>query len=268
SKQGLNSRVTGQASTSNQAQQDRVASQSPLPGQRVNRGTVVNLTVFRFAQAPAGTQPAAGGVTAPSVVNQPYPQAGQMLSQVRLNVRVAGYRETRDPALNNRVAAQVPAAGAQVSVGSTVEVTLYEVRLASISALYRGKGGDVVGPGSQATPDGKMDGHFSLTFDTGGVPRVVKYLLLEAVDARGNRIFAAGGWDTSPGGTNRILGVYRSNRRLNPRDQAISDPVQGRVAYEVYGHDSGYFRPGQNFRLTVEFTDRGKASAFARVGSR
>ncbi|MBI2880773.1 MAG: PASTA domain-containing protein, partial [Candidatus Tectomicrobia bacterium] len=118
SKQGLNSRVTGQASTSNQAQQDRVASQSPLPGQRVNRGTVVSVTLYHFAGAP-------GQVTVPSVVGQPASNAQGILSGQGLVPRVAGQVSTPNQAQQDRVASQSPLPGQRVNRGTVVNLTVF-----------------------------------------------------------------------------------------------------------------------------------------------
>ena len=134
---------------------------------------------------------------------------------------------------------------------------------ALLTARYTGIDRDVVGRGGQATPNGEVDGQFSLRLDTRGFRRVVNFIMLQSANAQGQ---PTGGqvWDTTPN-QYWILGVYRNGRRLNPRDQNISDVVQGIANYQIYGNDSGWFRPGQNFRITVRFADGGESVAYAKV---
>ena len=134
---------------------------------------------------------------------------------------------------------------------------------ALLTACYTGINRDVVGRGGQATPNGEKDGQFNLRLDTRGFRRVVNFIMLQSASAQGQ---PTGGqaWDTTPN-QYWILGIYRNGRRLNPRDQNISDVVQGIVNYQIYGNDSDSFRPGQDFRITVRFADGGESVAYAKV---
>ncbi|HJM41748.1 MAG: hypothetical protein QGF68_10320 [Nitrospinota bacterium] len=134
---------------------------------------------------------------------------------------------------------------------------------APAAALYRGIDHDVVGPGSRYSPDGRKDGHFTLTLDTQGRRRVVRTFLLQTSDPTGEPKRGQV-WDTVPGG-NWILGVYRGGKRLNPRDGEISDAIRGKVQYELYANKTGWFKPGQDFVISVRFQDGGETLALARV---
>ena len=134
---------------------------------------------------------------------------------------------------------------------------------APAAALYRGIDHDVVGPGSRYAPDGRKDGHFTLTLDTQGRQRVVRTFLLQTSDPTGEPKHGQV-WDTVPGG-NWILGVYRGGKRLNPRDDEISDAIRGKVQYELYANNTGWFKPGQDFVVSVRFQDGGETLALARV---
>ncbi len=64
-------------------------------------------------------------VPVPDVLNQTLPQANQMLAQAGLQGVVGGSQETPDSSLSEKVAVQAPEAGAQVTPGSSVNLTLY-----------------------------------------------------------------------------------------------------------------------------------------------
>ncbi len=120
-RQGLRFRVAGSVNTGNRGQTNRVARQSPGPNARVGRGTVVGLTLYRFAQAP----PPRGAVVVPSVINQPLGSAQQALTRSGLRFRVAGTVNTTNRNFNGRVARQNPPRGRRVSRGTVVTLTLY-----------------------------------------------------------------------------------------------------------------------------------------------
>ena len=130
-----------------------------------------------------------------------------------------------------------------------------------ISVAFRGIDRDVVGAGYNAAPDGQLDGHFSLTLDTGGSARVVSLVQLD--------VYPRGGtWDTVPQGSYAVLGVIRGGRRLNPHDEGISDPVRGVVQYELYAADyGGLFTQDRQFRVTVAFTDGSREVADTTIGA-
>jgi len=134
----------------------------------------------------------------------------------------------------------------------------------SLDAVYRGLDADRVGSMNRASPDGRMDGHFTLTLDTGGEEKEVNIIMVQSARDDGQPSHLR--WDTMPGG-HWILGVYRDGRRLNPTDTFLKDKVRGLASYEVYGNaeDAQWFRGGSNFRVTVRFKDRQEVVAFARV---
>ncbi|HJM41738.1 MAG TPA: PASTA domain-containing protein [Nitrospinota bacterium] len=120
-RQGLRFRVAGSVNTGNRGQTNRVARQSPGPNARVGRGTVVGLTLYRFAQAP----PPRGAVVVPSVINQPLGRAQQVITRSGLRFRVAGTVNTTNRNFNGRVARQNPPRGRRVSRGKVVTLTLF-----------------------------------------------------------------------------------------------------------------------------------------------
>jgi hypothetical protein len=133
----------------------------------------------------------------------------------------------------------------------------------ALAAAWVGLDRDEVGPGAEATPNGHADGHFRLELDPGNAVRTVSYMALHAVDADGNPV-GAQVWDTTPNGY-WILGVQSRDRRLNPRDGEIADQVWSPVSYDLFANNSGWFNPGQSFRLLVRFTDGGELTADARI---
>ena len=134
----------------------------------------------------------------------------------------------------------------------------------TLSASWGGLGRDVVGRWKDPGANKQPDGHFTVQLQTHGARKVVNYIVLHSATPQGKPI---GGqvWDTRPGGY-WILGVYRGGRRLNPVDRNISDVVRGGARYEIYGNDSGWFKPGKHFRVTVKFAGGGEAVAIAAIG--
>ena len=64
-----------------------------------------------------------------------------------------------------------------------------------------------------------------------------------------------GVWDTVPQGSWAVLGVIRNGQRLNPNDEALSDAVAGKVHYDLYAGDYGYFGAAHTFVAKVSFAD-------------
>lgn len=125
-------------------------------------------------------------------------------------------------------------------------------------------GQDRVGAGGNPNPADGGDGHFRVSL-TGAEGKTVSVITLYSSDAAGNPAFGQV-WNTAPDGA-WILGVYRDGTRLNPQDTVLSDRVTGPVAYEVFGNDSGYFKSGQYFGVTVRFTDNTEVKATTSVGA-
>ena len=133
----------------------------------------------------------------------------------------------------------------------------------ALTVRWLGMERDIVGAGSEPTPNGQPDGQFRLELDGGDAVRTVDYIALYTADASGA---AAGGqvWDTRPNAY-WILGVERSGYRLNPRDGDIADQIWGKVSYDVFADDTGWFKPGQNFLLLVHFMDGARITANAAI---
>jgi len=84
--------------------------------------------------------------------------------------------------------------------------------------------------------------------------RGIKGLQLETVDEKGN---PAGEqiWNTIPEDHWTLCVRDSKGKLLNPLDEEHPVPVKGRVRLELYGADSGYFKKGQNFKLTINYID-------------
>jgi len=144
---------------------------------------------------------------------------------------------------------------AVAGVGSTSAAT--GQRSATVQLAYVDKASDKVGSGSVAKPDGSPDGHFRLTVTANAT---ITGITLRTADASGKPCCGQT-WNTVPNDGLWILGVFRSGRRLNPVDAAISDPVAGTVTYDLYGSDSGFFQPDQHFVVSVTFASGSSTSA-------
>jgi hypothetical protein len=116
------------------------------------------------------------------------------------------------------------------------------------SALtYRGLDADNVGTVYNAKPDGQNDGHFTLALDTGGLAKTVTLIELNST--------TGGVWDTVPQGSWAVLGVLRNGKRLNPADENLKDAISGKVTYELYAGDYGYFAAAHTFVAKIGFSD-------------
>ena len=128
--------------------------------------------------------------------------------------------------------------------------------------VFQGLEKDVVGRLNAASPNGERDGHFTVTLVTPSKV-VLKDVVLQRVFATGTGY--AEGWDTNPGTSGSVLGVYLDGRRLNPTDRTLAVPVTpGRHRLDLYGNDHyGNFAPGQYFRATAVLA--GSVAASPRV---
>ena len=136
-------------------------------------------------------------------------------------------------------------------------------RSATVQLAYVDKTSDKVGSGNGAKPDGSPDGHFRLTVTANAT---VTGITLRTADASGAPCCGQT-WNTVPNDGLWILGVFRGGRRLNPVDEAISDPVAGTVTYDIYGSDSGFFQPSQHFVASVTFGSGGSSSGVTAVAA-
>jgi hypothetical protein len=135
-------------------------------------------------------------------------------------------------------------------------------RGATVQLAYVDKTSDKVGSGSDAKPDGSPDGHFRLTVTANAT---ITAITLRTADASGAPCCGQT-WNTVPNDGLWILGVFRNGKRLNPVDEAISDPVAGTVTYDIYGSDSGFFQPSQHFVASVTFGSGGSSSGVTPGG--
>ncbi len=144
------------------------------------------------------------------------------------------------------------------------ETTPTETTPAGGATLEAAGFGDKVGGGSTAAPDGTRDAHFRVAIDAGAGATVTD-ILLQTADQAG-KACCGQVWNTT---VDRywILGVYRDGTRLNPTDQNISDHVSGHVVYDLYANDSGYFKSGQNYIVTVTLSDGRKLTSVAPLGT-
>ena len=119
------------------------------------------------------------------------------------------------------------------------------------SLRYYGLGADRVGRESVVTPNGERDAHFRVAL-TVRSKVVLGDIVLQRVFAKGGY---AEGWDTNPGTSASLLGVYLNGTRLNPTNRNVSRTlVPGRYRLDVYANELGIFAPGQLFKLTAQFS--------------
>jgi len=131
-----------------------------------------------------------------------------------------------------------------------------------LALRYHGFVADMVGRANRAGPDGKRDGKFSFSVNTGGRTLNVTKLELSVSDAKGKTWRKT--WDTQPGG-NWILGVVRDGRRLNPTDRALRDRIGGRVTYTLWASADAYTYQGRTYSF---FTKGGYFTARLYVDGR
>jgi hypothetical protein len=148
------------------------------------------------------------------------------------------------------------------AVVATPAAAVVRTSAAGLRLVYVDKASDRVGSGSVAKPDGRADGHFRVTVTA--TDRVTA-ITLRTADAAGKPCCGQV-WNTVPRDQWWILGVFRGGRQLNAVDENISDPVGGSATYDVYGADTGYFRQGQRFVVTVEFRSGSCVEALTTVG--
>ena len=141
---------------------------------------------------------------------------------------------------------------------------------ATVRLSYVDKASDKVGAASQATPDGRPDGHFRLAVTANDT---ITAITLRTLDANGQAPIDANGkpccgqiWNTVPNDPWWILGVFRGGTQLNPVDKNISAPLAGSVTYDLYAPDFGYLKPGQRLVVSVNFASGSCVSALTQIG--
>ncbi|NOZ26535.1 MAG: PASTA domain-containing protein [Chloroflexi bacterium] len=107
------------------ADHDRVARQSPEPGERVPPGTAIRITVWKFPH-----------VVVPDLAGMTLEGAAEALRAVGLEPDPdVGERATDEAANDGRVAAQEPAAGTEVPRGSVVRIVVWQLRRVAVPNL-------------------------------------------------------------------------------------------------------------------------------------
>lgn len=111
-----------------------------------------------------------------------------------------------------------------------------------------GQDADFVGEWGNGKPDGRKDGHFQLSLNAGtGVE--VKSIAVYSADAGGTPV---GGQVWHSAAANYwMLGVFQNGRQMNPSHVPTLGAFTGPVTLDLYGNDSGWFKPGNWFLVDV-----------------
>jgi hypothetical protein len=133
-----------------------------------------------------------------------------------------------------------------------------------ISLNYDGLLRDRVGEGELAlgqSPDGKLDGTFSVTLNAGSGIRTVTRLQLTNI--------LGGIWDTIGGDSYWLVGaaVGLDSVLLNAANDAVNFPVAEGGGFKIFAPDwqNLMFVPGVKFTLTANFADGSSASSSTTI---
>ena len=131
-----------------------------------------------------------------------------------------------------------------------------------VNLRFLGVSRDLISIRDRTLPDGAADGVFELLLD---LPEneTVTNIEMHLVDEAGEAIFGQV-WDTQPGDY-WMIGVMKDGVFLNPADGEIQIPLTGKQRLGLYVSDSGYFQPGNRFRVTVTFSDGTKLAAYTII---
>jgi len=143
------------------------------------------------------------------------------------------------------------------SGAATGQTTLQLYQWPSLTLSYNGKIRDKVGLGDTAlSPDGAMDGTFTVTVPSGGGTKTVNSLEL--------RNSANGVWDTKPFNGYSALGAANSlnGSMLNNSDSSVNFSVKAGASFNVFGSDfnNSHFNSETTFLIAVKFTDGSRAA--------
>src|ERR1043166_3331639 len=140
----------------------------------------------------------------------------------------------------------------------TVDKILFQANLVvppapSISLTFNGKTVDRIGQGEFArTPDGQLDGVFTVTLNTGSGNRFVTRV--DVVRNNGDGI-----WNTNPGDGFWILGAATNETALlyNGATDSVNFLLMEGSTFKIFASDlqNRMFTPGSNFVVTVSFGD-------------
>jgi type IV pilus assembly protein PilA len=128
----------------------------------------------------------------------------------------------------------------------------------TVSLTWQDFGQDKVGT-FVANPNGIPEGHFLVNLNVPG-SKTIQTVTLYTTDNAGNEAYGQK-WVTAGANGFWFLGVYRNGVLLNPQNSAAS----GQVSLDVYGDDSSYFKTGQYFGITLDFTDNMQVKAITSL---
>jgi len=111
---------------------------------------------------------------------------------------------------------------------------------------------DKVGTWDNGNPDENLDGHFFLNLYL-PYPTEIKSVLIYSSDENGN---PSGGqfWDTADN-SHWILCAFDKGDQLNKNHIPSLGTFSGQVQFDLYGADSGWFKPGNRFGIVVALGD-------------
>ncbi len=137
----------------------------------------------------------------------------------------------------------------------------------TVTATFTGLGDDVAGRGTDQKPNGEPDAHFAVTLDTHGSWQVIDNVTLRRLTPAGALdlpIFHMQGPQTAGLKVNGARVVWPTEMPWWISVYVPVNPKASPVKLDLYANDptpkdepSSLFRPGQQYRLTVHFTDSG-----------
>lgn len=137
----------------------------------------------------------------------------------------------------------------------------------TVTATFAGLGDDIVGQGTDQKPNGQPDAHFAITLNTGGSWQIIGDVTLRRLTPTGALdvpIFHMQGPQTAglfvngtrvlwPTETPWWISVYVP---VNPKASPVKLDLFANDSTPA-GQPSSLFGPGQQYRLTIHFTDSG-----------
>ncbi len=112
-------------------------------------------------------------------------------------------------------------------------------------------------------PDKDLDGHFLLNLDL-PYPTEIASISIYSTDEMGN---PSGGqvWETTAKNQHWLLGVFDKDTQLNVGYVPSLGIFSGRVQFDLYVANSGWFKPGNWFEVTVNFGELQKQTTIPLV---
>ena len=121
---GLNVDGINRKETTDKSLDGKVASQSPSAGTKVEKNTGVVITVYTFKNADETVK-----VKVPDVVGKRESQAIALLEDKKLSVGNITYKNSTNKSEAGKVATQSPAAGKEVTEGTSVDLVIYRYKV-------------------------------------------------------------------------------------------------------------------------------------------